>query len=71
MIFAFDSIVNELITDIGDVQRFNIQWLRWLDQVVRMEKDASARRVFTEIGEEDNFASVGRTKSRKSYHRLL
>ena len=48
MISAFDSLVKlyELLNDIDVVQRINIQRLRWLDHVVRMEKDAPATRVF-------------------------
>ena len=36
----------ELLNDIEVVQRINIQPLRWLDHVARMEEDASAGWVF-------------------------
>ena len=42
----FNSELYELLNNMDVVQRINIQWLRWLGYVVRMEKDAPARRVF-------------------------
>ena len=43
----FNSELYELLNDNMDVvQRINIQRLRWLGHVVRMEEDALARRVF-------------------------
>ena len=36
----------ERLNDIDVVQRINIQRLRWLGHVVRMEEDATARREF-------------------------
>ena len=41
-----DSELYELLNDIDVVQRINNQRLRWLAHVIRMEGDASARRVF-------------------------
>ena len=40
------SELYELLNGIDVEQRINIQLLRWLGHVVRMEKDAPARRVF-------------------------
>ena len=60
-----------LLKDINVVQRINIQRLRWLGHVVRMKEDAPARRISAEVGEKDDFASVGNTKSRKPCHRLV
>ena len=42
----FKSELYELLNDMDVVHRNNIQRLRWLGDVVRMEKDAPARRVF-------------------------
>ena len=42
----FNSELYELLKDMDVVQRINIQRLRWLGHVVRMEDDAPARRVF-------------------------
>ena len=42
----FNSELYELLNDIDVVQRINIQRLRWLGHVVRMEEDAPARRIF-------------------------
>ena len=42
----FNSKLYELLSDMDVVQRINIQRLRWLGYVVRMEEDAPARRVF-------------------------
>ena len=42
----FNSELYELLNDMDVVQRINIQRLRWLGHVVRMEEDAPARRVF-------------------------
>ena len=42
----FNSELYELLDDIDVVQRINIQRLRWLGQVVSMEEDAPARRIF-------------------------
>ena len=42
----FNSELYELLNDMDVVQRINIQRLRWLGRVVRMEEDAPARRVF-------------------------
>ena len=42
----FNSELYELPNDMDVVQRINIQRLRWLGHVVRLEEDASARRVF-------------------------
>ena len=42
----FNSELYELLNDMDVVQCINIQRLRWLDHVVRMEEDAPARRVF-------------------------
>ena len=42
----FNSELYELLNDMAIVQCINFQRLRWLDHVVRMEKDALARRVF-------------------------
>ena len=42
----FNSELYELLNDIDLVQRINIQRLSWLGHVVRMEEDASARRVY-------------------------
>ena len=51
------------------MQHISIQRLSWLGHVVRVEEDAVARRVFdagsAEVGEEDELASIGKTKSRK------
>ena len=41
-----NSELYEHLTDMDVVQRINNQRLRWLGHVVRMEKDAPARRVF-------------------------
>ena len=41
-----NSEPSKLLNDIDVVQRINIQRLRWLGYVVRMEEDAPARRVF-------------------------
>ena len=46
MISAFDSELYELPNFIDVVHRFNIQRQRWLGNVVRMEEEAPARRVF-------------------------
>ena len=67
----FNSELYELLNDMDVVQRIKIQQLRWLGQVVRMEEDAPARRVFAEIGKEDDLASVGKIKSSKPCHRLV
>ena len=40
----FNSVLYELLNDIDVVQRINIQRLRWLGHVVRMEEDAPAKR---------------------------
>ena len=62
----FNSELYELLNDIDVVQRINIQRLRWLGYVVRMEEDAPVGRIFdAEVGEEDDFLSVRRIKSRK------
>ena len=45
-LIRFNSELYELLNDIDIVQRINIQWLRWLGQVVCMEEDAPARRIF-------------------------
>ena len=42
----FNSEQYELLNAIDVVQRINIQRLRWLGHVVRMEENAPARRVF-------------------------
>ena len=42
----FNSELYELLNDMDVVQHINIQRLRWLGHVVRMEEDAPARRVF-------------------------
>ena len=42
----YNSELCELLNDLDVVQCINIQWLRWLGHVVRMEGDAPARRVF-------------------------
>ena len=42
----FNSELYELLNYMDIVQRINIQRLRWLGQVVRMEEDALERRVF-------------------------
>ena len=42
----FNSELYKLLNDIDFVQRINIQRLRWLGHVVRMEEDAPARRLF-------------------------
>ena len=42
----FNSELYELLNDIDILQRINIQRLRWLGHVVRMEEYAPARRVF-------------------------
>ena len=42
----FNSELYELLNDMDVGQRINIQRLRWLGHVVRMEEDAPARRVF-------------------------
>ena len=42
----FNSELNELLNAIDVVQRINIQRLRWLGHVVRMEEDAPARQLF-------------------------
>ena len=42
----YNSELYELLNDMDVVQRINIQRLRWLGHVVRMEEDAPARRVF-------------------------
>ena len=72
----FSSELYELLNDMDVVQRINIQRLRWLGHVVRMEEDAPGRdgylmRGSAEVGEEDDLASVGKTKSRKPYRRLV
>ena len=36
----------ELLNDMDVVQRINVQRLRWVDHVVRMEEDTPARWVF-------------------------
>ena len=41
-----NSELYELLNDMDVVQLLNIQRLRWLGHVVRMEWDAPARRVF-------------------------
>ena len=50
------------------VEHFNIQRMRWLGHIVRMEDDAPTRRVLD--GEEYDHVSVGTVKSRKPCHRL-
>ena len=42
----FNSELYELLNDMDVVQLINIQRLRWLGHVARMEEDAPARRVF-------------------------
>ena len=42
----FTSERYELLNDIDVVQRINIQQLRWLGRVFRIEEDAPARRIF-------------------------
>ena len=42
----FNSDLYELLNEIGVVQHINIQRLRWLGHVVRMEENTPARRVF-------------------------
>ena len=42
----YNSELYELLNNVDVVQRFNIQRLRWLGHVIRMEEDAPARRVF-------------------------
>ena len=42
----FNSELYELLNDMDVVQRINIQRLRWLGHVVRMQEDAPVRRVF-------------------------
>ena len=59
------------LDDINIVQSINIQPLRLLGHVVHMEKDAPTRRGSVEVDEEDDLVSVGRTKSRKTRHRLV
>ena len=44
----FNSELYELLNDIDVMQRINIQRLRWLGHVVRLEEDAPAERVFDE-----------------------
>ena len=46
---GFNSELYELLNDMYVVQRINIQRLRWLDYVVRIEEDAPARRVFDAV----------------------
>ena len=41
-----NSELYELLNDMAVVQRINIQRLRWLGHVIRMEEDAPARQVF-------------------------
>ena len=43
---GFNNELYELLNDMDVVQRINIQRLRWLGHVVRIEEDAPARRVF-------------------------
>ena len=72
MISASDII--ELLNDLDVVQSISIQRLHWLGHVVMdmdMEEDIPARRVYTEVDEEDDLVSVGRTKSCKPCHRLV
>ena len=42
----FNSELYELLNDIDVMQRINIQRLRWLGHVIRMEENGPARRVF-------------------------
>ena len=42
----YNSELCELLNDMDVMQRFNIQRLRWLGHVVRVEEYASARRIF-------------------------
>ena len=42
----YESTTYELLNDIDIMQRINIQRLRWLGHVGRMQEDASTRRVF-------------------------
>ena len=44
--FRFNIELYELLNDMHVMQRINIQRLRWLGHVVRMEEDAPAGRVF-------------------------
>ena len=41
-----NSELFELLNDIAVVQRINIQRLRWLGYLVRMDEDVPARRIF-------------------------
>ena len=59
---------DELHNDMDVLQRINIQRLHWLGHVVHMEEDVPARRVFAEVGEQNDFGS---TKSRKPCHRMV
>ena len=45
----FNSQLYELFKDIDVVERINIQRLRWLGHVVRIEEDAPERRVFDAV----------------------
>ena len=46
----FNCELYELLNDMDVVQRINIQRLRWLGHVVRMEEDAPARRTVFDAG---------------------
>ena len=79
----FNSELYELLNDMDVVQRINIQQLHWLSHVVvywrTLRPDGYLMRVSTEVGEENDFVSVGRTKSRNplesigvtNWHRCL
>ena len=69
----FNNELYELLNDIDFVQSTNIQRLSWIGHDVRMGEDVPARRMrkSAEVGEKDDFVSVGRTKSIKPCHRLV
>lgn len=69
---AYLKTLREIATNnvLHVVQHINIQWQRWLGHVVRIEKEAPARRGSLIVGRENDFVCVGRTKSRKSRQRL-